>query len=288
MQHLKKILIKIVYPRAIPTVIIIAAAAILLIYTCTFEKEITFIAYISYIFSTYALVVVVCKIPGIVKKGKQMVYANPYTGRYLTDKSYRIGISLYWSVIINSVYVVIKLFLSLFYHSVWFGAIAMYYLILCLIRLYLLFQVRRQELSKNRHSEYKTYRLCGIFLLTLNVALTYMVIQMVHDGQTYRYPGMLIYLVALYTFYSIIIAVINLIIYHKYNSPLISAVKAVSFTTAAVSILSLQTAMLTEFGQDFSFGRFMNSATGGVVCLLILGTAFYMIVNATWQLRKFH
>ncbi len=66
---------------------------------------------------------------------------------------------------------------------------------------------------------------------------------------------------------------------------MISAVKAVNFATAAVSVLSLQTAMLTEFGGDYHFVKFMNSATGCIVCLLILGTAFYMIVNASRHLR---
>ena len=153
------------------------------------------------------------------------------------------------------------------------------------MRALLVLYAGKHDFGKNKKYEYRIYRRCGILILILNMALAGVVIQMARGDRGYHYPGMLIYIAAIFTFYAVISAAFNLARYRRYDSPVISAVKAVNFATAAVSVLSLQTAMLTEFGGDYHFVKFMNSATGCIVCLLILGTAFYMIVNASRHLR---
>ena len=85
-------------------------------------------------------------------------------------------------------------------------------------------------------------------MLILNFALAGVVIQIVRAGRGYHYPGVLIYIAAMFMFYAVILAVFNLVKYRKYDSPAISAAKAINFMADAVSILSLQTAMLAEFG----------------------------------------
>lgn len=285
MQHFKKIGSKIIWPRIAVIVLLIVASGVLLCYTFLHAKNNTIISYLAYMTSTYTLIVVICRIIKIVKEAKRAVYTNPHTNRFLTDVPYRIRISLYGSFIINLAYAFVKLVSGIVYHSVWFGAIAAYYMILCLIRALLVVYVGKYDFGKDKKYEYQIYRRCGILILILNLALVGVVIQMVRKGQGYHYPGVLIYIAAMFTFYAVILAVFNLVKYRKYDSPAISAVKAINFTAAAVSILSLQTAMLAEFGVDFQFVKFMNSATGCIICLLILGTAFYMIVNASHRLR---
>ena len=287
MQHFKKIGSKIIWPGIAVMVLMIATAAVLLFYTFLCEKNDAIISYLAYIISTYTLIVVICRIIKIVKEAKRAVYANPYTNRFLTDVPYRIRISLYGSFIVNLAYAFVKLVSCIVYHSVWFGAIAAYYMILCLIRALLVVYVGKNDFGKDKKYEYQIYRRCGILILVLNLALAGVVIQMVRAGRGYHYPGVLIYIAAMFTFYAVILAVFNLVKYRKYDSPAISAAKAINFMAAAVSILSLQTAMLAEFGGGFQFVKFMNSATGCIVCLLIFGTAFYMIANASYRLRMF-
>lgn len=287
MQHFKKIGSKIIWPGIAVMLLLIVASVVLLCYTVLCGENDTIVSYLSYMISTYTLIVVVCRIVKFVKEAKKAVYANPHTNRLLTDVPYRIRISLYVSFIINLVFALVKLISGIVYHSVWFGAAAAYYMTLCLIRALLVVYVGKHDFGKDKKYEYRIYRRCGILILILNLALVGVVIQMIRKGQGYRYPGMLIYIAAMFTFYAVILAVFNLLKYRKYDSPVISAVKAINFTTAAVSILSLQTAMLAEFGGDFKFVKFMNSTTGCIVCAVILGTAFYMIVNATHCLRMF-
>lgn len=65
------------------------------------------------------------------------------------------------------------------------------------------------------------------------------------------------------------------------------AAKVISLTAALVSMLSLETAMLAQFGSDEAeFRRTMLGVSGGVVCAFVLAMAIYMIVRSTKQLRK--
>ena len=70
-----------------------------------------------------------------------------------------------------------------------------------------------------------------------------------------------------------------------------TAVTVISIPVAAalVSMLSLETAMLTQFGDANDapyFKQAMNAATGGAVCVIILGMAVFMTLQSTRQLKK--
>lgn len=75
--------------------------------------------------------------------------------------------------------------------------------------------------------------------------------------------------------------------YRCYHSPVMSAVKAVQLA-ALVSILALETAMLSQFGGDSTeaFRKIMTGCTGAGVCGIILGIAVYMIAQGTKSLRS--
>ena len=92
--------------------------------------------------------------------------------------------------------------------------------------------------------------------------------------QSYRLCGM-------------ILMVMNVVKYRKYRSPVMSAAKVVSLAAALVSMLSLETAMLTQFGSTDSemSRRIMTACTGAGVCTMILAMAIYMIYHATRELK---
>ena len=153
------------------------------------------------------------------------------------------------------------------------------------MRASLLHYVRKSE--KNKISEWKRYRLCGIILLFMNIALAGIVILVIYQNSGFEYPGMLIYVMAMYAFYATIMAVRNLVKFRKYGSPVMSAAKVISLTAALVSMLALETAMLTQFGaaDDPVFRQIMTASTGAGISILVLGMAVYMIVHSTKQLK---
>lgn len=104
----------------------------------------------------------------------------------------------------------------------------------------------------------------------------------------FEYPGMLIYIMAMYTFYAAITAIMNVIKFRKYGSPVLSAAKVINLTAAMVSMLSLETAMLTQFGaaDDAYFRKTMTASTGAGVSMIVVGMAVFMIVRSTRQILK--
>lgn len=164
---------------------------------------------------------------------------------------------------------------------------AIYYVILCAVRFYLLRRVPENERGQNLGQELRQYRATGIFLLALNLALSGVATQIVRDGYGSDYPGLLIYAAAAYSFYTLTIAVANAVRFQRFHSPVLSAAKAVNLTTALVSMFTLETAMLTQFNTEGEqFRLIMTACTALAVCLAVLSVAIFMVIVANKKLRR--
>lgn len=297
LQLMKKILKKIFCLPPVPTLLAAIPSFALVIYVLANEIENTPIAYIAYTLSAYALVIAITGTRGVAAWLMGWFTGHPFVKkllgislveRFVRDTFFRTEFSIYQGLFINLLYAGIKMFSGIYYRSVWFITLSVYYILLAAMRLSLLLFVRKEEEKKDRISELRCYRLCGIFLLVMNQALAGIIILVVHQNSGFEYPGLLIYVMAMYTFYAVIIAVRNVVRFRKYGSPVMSAAKVISLTAALVSMLSLETAMLTQFGaaDDAGFRQIMTSCTGGGVCLIVLGMAVYMIVRSTREMKK--
>jgi hypothetical protein len=257
-------------------------------------------AYVVYVLSAYAMAVLVIGFPGICRAVKhgfwhsrpvRVLQSTRLGSLFLNSTVFRSQVSLHQGLAINLAYVALKLVTGVLYRSVWLIALAAYYLLLAVMRSVLVGYVHREKIGENIPRELRRYRVCGYILLFMNQALAAIVVYIVHDNQGFSYPGLLIYGMALYAFYSVITAVINVVKFRKLGSPVLSAAKCINLTAALVSMLSLETAMLSEFGGDDSTFRFwMTGVSGGVVCTFVLAMAVYMIARSTKYLKqaKFH
>lgn len=168
--------------------------------------------------------------------------------------------------------------------SAWHGALAVYYMLLFDMRLiaalyaksvYMDRRVEEQELR-----EWLVCRACGglLALLSLSLAGTVAVLAQGMGGR--HYPGALIYAAAAYTFYKLIMSAISLARAQREKSPLAMTLRCIGHSEALVSLLSLQTAMFSQFGSiSDNFATMMNLVTGGVVCL----AAFVISVSMVWK-----
>ena len=288
MRKWKRILHKLLFPGTAVTLLGIPLSAALLFYAFGVAREPDPLVYVSYMVSFYTLVIVCAQIPKLVKGVSASLHKNPYAHRYLTDLPFRTYLSLYLSLGINLLYAVMKLFFGVCYRSVWFGTFGIYYTLLTLMRFLLLRHLNRNTFGMALVPEWKRYRLCGTILIPMTLALSGVVVLAFEKGEGFQYPGYLIYVVAMYAFYATITAVIHLVRYRKYQSPVMMAAKVVSLASALVSLLSLETAMLSQFGSrdDLAFRSVMIASTGAGVCVIILGMAVYMMIHATGQLQK--
>ena len=172
--------------------------------------------------------------------------------------------------------------------SGWLIAFALYYTVLTALRASLVNYVRRHEIKRNLRAEYRRYRLVGILLLSLNVVLSGILSRMIAYNDAYDYPGILIYAMAAYTFYAVILSVIALVRFRRHGSPILSAIKVVNLTAALVALLSLEATMLQRFGEpdDAVFRGTMIGISGLAASLILLSMSITMIVHASRKLKQ--
>ncbi|MGN0743395.1 MAG: hypothetical protein ACI4L8_12120 [Candidatus Fimadaptatus sp.] len=297
MERLKRIVRRLVFMPGWRVWLISLPAFALVMHVLASEPENALLAYVSYVASAYALIICCCNAPRMLRAARsgfsdsalvQRAVGSRRGQRFLNDPMYRAETALYAGLAVNLAYAVIKLVSGIVFHSLWFGALAGYYLLLSMLRFALLHHARRSPVGEDLISEWRRYRLCGCMLLIMNHALTAIVILVVRQNSGFVYPGVLIYIMAIYAFYAMINAVRSLIRFRHCGSPVLSAAKAVSLVAALVSVLSLETAMLTQFGKagEERFRQVMTGATGAVVCLAVLAMAAYMIAYSTKQIRR--
>ncbi len=288
MKDWKTVAKKLLSPPARLTVLLVllCTAALVAVFIKGWEESA--VAYITYPLSFYTLCVISYKavfiVPVWYRAAKRKFYDHPYGNKYMTDIGYKVRVSLYISLGINLVYSVFKLVSGILYSSFWWGAMAVYYMILSVIRFLLLRYMRSDE--QHIASEWRRYRLCGILMVLLNLSLTGIVFQMVWQNKAFIYPEVIIIASATYTFYTVTVSIIDIIKYRQYQSPVMSASKAIRFAAALVSVLTPETAMLAQYGEDEAFRRVMTAATGGGVCVIVLAMSVYMIVKACKELKK--
>ena len=296
MEKFKEILKRIFCLPPLPTVLAAFFGYGFVIAVFAFDIQTPILRYASYAASAYALTVTCTGLTYIntaIGGVRKFVSTHPLMKkfrstalgeRFMTDVRFRAGVFLYQGFFINLLYIAIKLVSGIVYRSAWFISLAVYYILLAVMRLLL---VRRLN-TQDEAAELRRYRLCGIMLFFMNQALAGIIVFMVRQNRGFEYPGLLIYAMAAYSFYAVTIAIINIVKTRRHKSPILSAAKAINLVAAMVSILSLETAMLAQFGGDDDpmFRRVMTGATGGAVCAVVICMAVYMIWRANKNLRQ--
>lgn len=288
MDKLKQSLNRLLFPHIALVVLLVPVSAALLFYTFMEDALVPAAKYASYTLSAYALTILCARAPVLIRKVRTAKEENRYAVRYFSDAALRVKLSLYGTSGMNLLYALLQLALGIVNRSVWFYALAGYYFLLVVIRISLLYAARGIAPGEDRIREYHCCRLCGAALLFMDIALSVIAFYMVCQNRGFTYHSIATIAMAAYTFAAFTVAVVNVIRYRKYNSPILSAAKQISFASALVSMLSLETAMLNAFGDgdNPSFRFTMTAATGAAVCVTVLGLAIHMLVRSTKKLKQ--
>ena len=300
MSNAKNVIKRIFNPPLWLLLLLVPAAVVLLVYGLSEQFLDTALAYLSYFVSSYTLTAVVCSFPRLLRTAAKGFWEIPVIQKinrdkighlFLNDITFRGTASIYQGFVINTVYAAFRGITAYLYRSVWFAAIAAYYLFLGAVRFALVVRVRRLKQCKDFAGqlifEFRGYRVCGFLMLLLNAGMAGMMVLMIRDNLHYEYPGYVIYLSALYTFYTAITATVNVFKFRKLKSPILSASKAITFTGAMMSVMALQTAMIARFGDDDAlFRQAANTVTGTIVCVASAAIAVYMIFRGTRCIKR--
>ena len=250
------------------------------------------LVYLIYSLSAYSLTIWLAALPGLTKRAKSAMMgsklmrkaaASPIMGRYFKDLAFRGSISIYQGIAVNLFYVAFRIMAAIRYVSVWFLSMAAYYLVLGGLRAYLIVCYRRRTPELER----RCYHTTAWFLFLLNIPMGGMIVLMVRTDSGFSYPRYVIYLSALYTFYTMITSAINLIRFRRLGSPILSAAKVLHFVAAMMSILGLQTAMISRFSENGeNYRRMMNAITGSFVYCIVILIAIYMLLHGRYLRKK--
>lgn len=285
----KKLLLPPIWVMVILT--ILSAAALVTVFVKGWESAV--VAYIVYVFSFYTLCVVSVFLFKVLPKKyhaiKQKIYENPFGNRYMTDKAFRTKVSLYAALGINLLYVALQGAQWYLFQSWWFVVLAAYYVILSMMRFLLLRYILNNPIGSSVLKEWRRSRFCAAILMLVNLCLSGAVLMILYENKGYDYPGVLIYVMALYTFYSTINAIVQMVKYRKFGSPIMSTAKVIALSAALMSMLNLETAMFSQFGADLAVEsqRLMIILTGAGISIVVNAMSAVLIVKSTNEIQSY-
>ncbi len=285
----KKLGKALLFPHIAIMILLVPIATVLLVGSMVFVGTESVIAIISYVLAAYTLTVWCFKIPCLIRYFKTFKDENKYARRWQDDTRLRVNVSLYGSLAWNALYGLFQLWLGFYHHTFWFYSLGAYYICLGVMRFFLLLHTRKYAPGEKMQTELVKYRACGWVFLLMNLALALIIFFMVYWNRTFEHHMITAIAMAAYTFTAFTVAIVNVVKYRKYNSPVFSASKAISLAAALVSMLTLESTMLTTFGDETMTSttqKWMLGATGGAISVLIVATAIYMIVVGTKKLKQ--
>ena len=284
----KKIGKALLFPHIAIMIILIPIATVFLLYSMVFLGTESVAAIISYVLSAYTLTVWCFKIPHLIKFFKTFKNENKYARIWKDDTRLRVNVSLYGTLIFNTAYALLQLGMGFWHHTFWFYSLAGYYISLAVMRFFLVRHTSKHKPGEKMLDELIRYRACGIVFLVMNLALALIIFFMVYWNRTFNHHEITTIALAAYTFTSLTLAIINAVKYRKYNSPVYSASKAISLASACVSMLTLESTMLTTFGKgtmSLIKRRILLGVSGGVISAFIIMMAVYMIIEGTKKIK---
>lgn len=284
----KKLGKALLFPHIAVMIILIPIATVFLVASMLFLGTESPIAIVSYVLAAYTLTVWCFKIPDVIGFFKIFKNENKYAVRWQDDARLRVKVSLYGSLLWNVAYALFQLWLGFYHRTFWFYSLGAYYLCLAVMRFFLLNHTRKYAPGEKRQTELIKYRACGWIFLLMNLALTLIVFFMLYWNRTFEHHMITAIAMAAYTFTAFTTAIVNIVKYKKYNSPVYSASKAISFAAACVSMLTLTSTLLTTFSDgtmDAATQKFMLGSVGFAVSGVVLVMAIYMIVGSTKKLN---
>ena len=238
--------------------------------------------------TAYFVYTMVLLVPKIKNKIIALLNKNKFTRRLLSNFGYRAIIVGIVTFIFTALYVIFQGVLSIMSLSAWYGALTVYYLVLGIMRGNILLE-KKKTLSKPKQeiltNQTKVFGSCGILLIVLTLAFSGVIVLTYKSNNHFEYAGLMIYVVATYTFLKLTISIVNLFKAKKTDDLYVKSLKNISFADALISIVALQVAMFQEFAPEIN-GSLANALTGGGVSLVIIAIGIYMIVVAHNRRKK--
>lgn len=225
----------------------------------------------------YSVYTVVKFAPKIKRGIMALIHRFGFTRRLAGERDFRTLITSTISLALNVAYALFNIVIAIISHSLWYGAIGIYHLLLIAMRSDVLLSHNKQKRS--------SYIRCASFLAILSLFLSLAVWQMIAKDLAFVRFGWTIYAYAAFAFYKITMAIISFVKARKHTLAT-RALRCIGLADASVSILTLQTSLLYAFGGEGVNKATFNAMTGAVVCALSLALGIYMLIMVILEKKR--
>ena len=292
---------KILYPPTwakILTFIVTVISAILSLVIVALGFENSTLAIVAYILFgvagvslAYSVYLIIPLFPKMKTGITSFLEKHEFTYLLLRNFGFRTVIFAIGSFAMSLLFSGFNAYMGIVNRSIWYGALAAFYIALAFIRGGVLTYHgkkigKQQNMQNDEYVKAKVYRNSGIITLILNIALSAAIAQMIFSDAHFTYIGWTIFAYAAYAFIRVTASIISFIKAHKQTDLTIRAIRNINLVAALVSILALQTALLTMFSEEGVNISLMNTLTGIAVSVISISIGIYMIVSANKKMKE--
>ena len=283
-----------------PLTVLLVVASIVLV-SMDFQKNwLNVLSYACFIGAGITLALTIYSIvilaPKISQKTTTRLRKNAFVNKLFEQYDLRTIVFATINFIINIAYVIFNGVIGIVAKSVWYGSLSAYYLILTIMRGTIVLYHGKNALIKTerpigyekmseKQAELSLYRLNGILLILLPVALSFVILDMVQNGSAFVKWGWTVFGFAAVAFYKVIASIVQIVRSRKRSEDLtVHGLRNIGFASALVTILSLQTSLLHSFGGEVNTG-FANALTGAGVCAVTAIIGLIMIITSSKSIK---
>ena len=262
---------------------IVTAGTIVLV--CLVQKQ-TIWHYILYavaaIVLTYFVYTMFIFVPKMKAGITKSLQKHKFTNKLLKDYGYRTIVFSFISFVLNLAYISFILVMAIMSKTAWYFTITVYYIVLAFMKGNVFHSKRKYG---TEIKEARAFRFSGIMFVVMTIVFSGVIVLIYKANHYFEYAGLLIYAVAAFTFYKLILGIINIFKARKHDSLYIQNIRNINLANALISIIILQVAMFQAFSPSSNLG-FANALTGAGVSAIILVLGIIMIVKANKKLKE--
>lgn len=256
-----------------------------------------FAAYLFYVLAAitlgYTVYTVVLFVPVVKRKITEKLKSHAFTANVLEDYDFKTTVFALLSFIITVAFATMNLVSAIIYRLIWYGALAAYYFVLIFFRGGVLLANKKcsKRFSENaaeyEKCKWKIYLASGAFLILLEFAMVGAITQMMLSERPTESGEIMAITNAAYTFYKIIMAILNLAKARKSQNPVTQSLRNLNFADACMSVVSLTVLLISTFNEEDSSMaiHYMKYVVGFVVCAMIIALAAFMIIKANQKIK---
>lgn len=259
-------------PPPVVVALAVPAIGVLMAWVFLLDNEGHPLSYGAYMLSAYLLVVLCAwAVRHFPRKGLRALAAKSrVAGRAMDDADYRRRLFVSFGVFVDVLWAAVNLIGGVLAPSVWLITLGAFYLLCAIMRAAVFRHIGSLDAGKTKQVAV-VERLCGVLLLLSVFVLSGIVCLVMKGEGGFAYEGYLVYAVAAFAFYSLIVSIVNYARLRRHEDRLVIMNCRINLAVALVSIFALEVAMLAQFStaSDADLNFFAPIATGTVIALVI-------------------